>query len=120
LDGARRTADAWTTAGTAVRPKFKVACFASLGHDAAATLASFTAAYLAVFGRRFSSATAEATQLHDDSVLRERIEALAATGAVDEVILVPATTDIGCATSMAELVDAANLTMPAKAVPSDP
>ena len=104
LAGAAATSAAWAEAGRSEAPRFKVACFASLGDGAAATLAGFTADYLAIFGRRFSTTTAESMRLHDPGALGERLERLAGSGRVDEVIVVPATTDPTCGELLADVV----------------
>ncbi|MEZ5382359.1 MAG: LLM class flavin-dependent oxidoreductase [Microthrixaceae bacterium] len=101
--GARRAASAWAAAGRTDPPRFKVACFASLGKHAPETLRSFTADYLAVFGRRFSGQTADAMVLSDPEMLAERLAAVAQLGVVEEVIVVPATVDATCGELLANV-----------------
>lgn len=95
---------AWADAGRTEAPRIVIACFYALGPHAEPTLRGFTHDYLRIFGRRFAETTADAAELHDVGVIADRIATLGAAGLVDEVVLVPATTTLTCATEATALV----------------
>lgn len=99
----------WIDAGRTEPPRFVVACFAAVGVDEAdVTLKEFTRQYMAIFGDEWAAAMADAATLSSPEVLAERLAAVAATGVVDEVIIVPATIDPACAEEMAAVVRSLN------------
>lgn len=97
---------AWDEAGREVPPRVVSGCFYALGPDdeaAATTLRRFTAEYLAIFGAEFAEAMAAEVRVSSPAAL-EAVVAGAAEAGVDELILVPATTDPGCLDRTTEVV----------------
>jgi alkanesulfonate monooxygenase SsuD/methylene tetrahydromethanopterin reductase-like flavin-dependent oxidoreductase (luciferase family) len=89
---------AWAEAGRDDRPRMVSGCFYALGSDDAAsarTLERFTAEYLAIFGAGLAEAMARDARVASPAAL-EAVVAGAAEAGVDELILVPATTDPDC------------------------
>ena len=86
-------------------PRFVVACFAALGvPDAPAVLGEFTRQYMAIFGEDWADAMAQAATLSGPEPLAVALDATAASGMIDEVIIVPGTVDPGCAREIAAVV----------------
>jgi alkanesulfonate monooxygenase SsuD/methylene tetrahydromethanopterin reductase-like flavin-dependent oxidoreductase (luciferase family) len=86
---------AWDAAGRTEPPRKVTGFFYVLGPDAEATLRSFTAEYLAIFGRSFADAFAQSMTTSTPDTVRAAIEAAESAGC-DEVILVPGTPDQAC------------------------
>ncbi len=107
---------AWTEAGRDQPPRIVIACFYSLGPDSlgpdslgpdsAATLRSFTDAYLAVFGPEIATAMSATATLSSSGALTDAIAGVRELGMVDEIVLVPATADVRCAELTAAVVAA--------------
>lgn len=96
--------DAWDAAGRADPPRIVTGCFSVLGTaDPKGDLRGFTAAYLAIFGRSFAERVAEDAPVWSGDRLREALDRAEEAG-VDEFIVVPGTSDPGCATAVAEVV----------------
>lgn len=101
----RAATRAWQDAGREERPRLVSGFFYCLGDNAAETLRTFTAEYLAIFGREFADSMAAAAHVHTPEALREVIAGAADAGC-DEVVLVPATVDPAClAATVAALGD---------------
>jgi sirohydrochlorin ferrochelatase len=75
----------------------------ALGPGAQATLRSFAAAYLEVFSPELARTLSEAMPLHTPERLRELLDAVAAAGC-DEFIVVPATSDPAMLDELAAVV----------------
>jgi alkanesulfonate monooxygenase SsuD/methylene tetrahydromethanopterin reductase-like flavin-dependent oxidoreductase (luciferase family) len=104
----RLAEQAWSDAGRQDPPRKVSGCFYLLAPDderAAAGLREFTARYLAVFGREFAEAMAAETLVHSPSALAELLDQAEGAGA-DEIVLVPATTDLDCLHRTSEVVAA--------------
>ena len=99
----------WAEHGHVEPPRFVVACFAVVGvPDASTVLSSFTRSYMEIFGDEWADAMAATATLHSAASLGDALAAAAESGVVDEVIVVPGTTDPACADAVAEA--AAHLT----------
>jgi alkanesulfonate monooxygenase SsuD/methylene tetrahydromethanopterin reductase-like flavin-dependent oxidoreductase (luciferase family) len=97
---------AWAETGAGV-PRIVVGTFFVLGDDesrAADELRRFTYDYLEVFGHEAAAGLSGKARLSSAPVLQEALAALEQAGEVDEVILVPGTTDPRCAELAASLV----------------
>lgn len=100
--GAARSA--WVDAGRTEAPRLVSGCFAVLGtHDDRGVLQAFTYDYLAVFGDRFARAMADAAPVWGADGLSRALDAAAAAG-LDELVLVPGTTDPACLSAMTDVV----------------
>jgi alkanesulfonate monooxygenase SsuD/methylene tetrahydromethanopterin reductase-like flavin-dependent oxidoreductase (luciferase family) len=100
---------AWDDVGAAPGPKVRMACFFVLDDDevaAAAQLERFTYEYLEVFGQRAARGLSRGLRLSSPGALSDALAAVAATGDVDEVILVPGTVQVRCAELATEVVAA--------------
>lgn len=94
----------WSDAGRDEPPRFLTACFYASGPGAETTLAAFTHAYLRIFGEKMADAVAPLAALHSPEALHTALAHVAATGVVDEVILVPASVDPAHAVGATEVV----------------
>lgn len=105
MSGSVRAArTAWEAAGRAAPPRTVTGCFAVLGTaDPRGDLRSFTATYLAIFGRSFAARVAEEVPVWSPARLREALDRAEEAG-VDEFIVVSGTTDLACAAEVAEVV----------------
>lgn len=83
---------AWHDAGRSELPRLVTGVFVALGPDGRDTLVDFAMRYLDVFGTDIARMMAEAMSVYSAERLRSTIEAIAATGC-DELILVPADSD---------------------------
>lgn len=100
-DGARR---AWEAAGRDTPPRVVSGCFVVVGvPDAGAVLSAFTYEYLRIFGEGLARSMAEAAPVHDDAALARVLDEAEAAG-VDELVLVPGTTDLDCLGALADAV----------------
>jgi alkanesulfonate monooxygenase SsuD/methylene tetrahydromethanopterin reductase-like flavin-dependent oxidoreductase (luciferase family) len=102
----RLAEQAWSDAGRSDPPRKVSGCFYLLADDddrAGADLRAFTARYLAVFGQEFAEAMAADTRIHSPSALAALLDQAADAGA-DEIVLVPATTDLDCLHRTTEVV----------------
>lgn len=106
--GAVRDArEAWADVGVPAPPRMVIGCFFVLGDDdsrAAEDLATFTYEYLEVFGERAARGLTKRATLSSPAHLGHALSTLAASGDVDEVILVPGTVDLRCAELAADVV----------------
>jgi alkanesulfonate monooxygenase SsuD/methylene tetrahydromethanopterin reductase-like flavin-dependent oxidoreductase (luciferase family) len=101
--GFRAAEAAWAAAGRAEQPRLVTGSFVALGPGAQATLRSFAAAYLEVFSPELARTLSEAMPLHTPERLRELLDAVAAAGC-DEFIVVPATSDPAMLDELAAVV----------------
>jgi alkanesulfonate monooxygenase SsuD/methylene tetrahydromethanopterin reductase-like flavin-dependent oxidoreductase (luciferase family) len=99
----RLAEQAWTDAGRAERPRLVVGSFVCLGADAEATLRSYAYDYLEVFSPELARSVSEALTLFTPDRVREVIDAMAAVGC-DEFIVVPATADVTMLTHLADIL----------------
>lgn len=87
-------------------PRKLSGCFYVLGGDEPlATLRSFAARYLAIFGQDFAEAMAAECWVASPDDLRRVVDDAEAAG-VDELVLVPGTVDLRCLDATAEVVAA--------------
>lgn len=106
-DAREAWADVHGREADAPRPRFLVGCFFVLDDDeqiASDGLRQFTYDYLEVFSRSYARGQSEQMTLSSGAGLRAALDAVAATGVVDEVILVPGSTDPRCAELAADVV----------------
>ncbi len=104
VDRSFRAAEAaWADAGRAERPRLVTGSFVALGPNARDTLRSFAAAYLEVFSPELARTLADAMPLHTPERLRDVLDAVAAAGG-DEFIVVPASSDPAMLTELAAVV----------------
>lgn len=94
---------AWVDAGRADRPRLVTGAFVVLGEDAKARLREFTYRYLEVFSPQVARSVADAIPTHTPERVRELIDAVAAAGG-DELVLVPGTTEPACLDHLADVV----------------
>lgn len=94
---------AWADAGRTTRPRHVCGVFASLGPNADEVLVEFATRYLDVFGSDIAHQLAAAMPLHNAIALRETMDAMAAAGC-DELVIVPASSDISVAEELREIV----------------
>lgn len=88
----RAAEHAWLEAGRTERPRLTTGVFVVLGDSAESTLKNFAMQYLDVFGTDIAHMLADAMTVYSPDRLRDTIDAMAATGC-DELILVPADSD---------------------------
>lgn len=104
VDRSFRAAEAaWADANRAERPRLVTGSFVALGPNARDTLRSFAAAYLEVFSPELARTLADAMPLHTPERLRDVLDAVAAAGC-DEFIVVPASSDPAMLTELAAAV----------------
>jgi alkanesulfonate monooxygenase SsuD/methylene tetrahydromethanopterin reductase-like flavin-dependent oxidoreductase (luciferase family) len=84
--------DAWAAAGRAEPPHFSAGLWYALGDDAPARLHDYAYRYLRIFGEDFAQAAARSAICAGPDGLRRGIDDARAAG-VDELFLVPTTTD---------------------------
>ncbi len=96
---------AWLDAGRTDRPRLTTGVFVSLGDEAEQTLKNFALQYLDVFGANIARMVADSLTMHSEQRLRETIDAMAAIGC-DELILVPASADPAMLDLITAVVDA--------------
>jgi len=90
-------------------PRKLSGCFYVVGvEDPLATLRSFAARYLAIFGADFADAMAAECWVAGPDDLRQVLDDAEAAGVagVDEMVLVPGTVDLRCLDATAEVVAA--------------
>jgi alkanesulfonate monooxygenase SsuD/methylene tetrahydromethanopterin reductase-like flavin-dependent oxidoreductase (luciferase family) len=83
---------AWSGAGRSDAPRLVTGSFVCLGDDARQRLRDFAYTYLEVFSPDLAAGLAAAMPLHTPEALRDALDAAAAAGC-DEFIVVPATSD---------------------------
>lgn len=94
---------AWTDAGRSEAPRLVTGCFAVAGTaDDRGVLQAFTYDYLAVFGDRFARAMADVAPVFGADGLHRVLDGAEAAG-VDELIVVPGTTDPACLHAITEV-----------------
>lgn len=104
VDRSFRAAEAaWVEAGRAERPRLVTGSFVALGPGAEETLRTFAAAYLEVFSPELARTLSAAMPLHTPERLRELLDAVAAAGC-DEFVVVPATSDPAMLDELAAVV----------------
>jgi alkanesulfonate monooxygenase SsuD/methylene tetrahydromethanopterin reductase-like flavin-dependent oxidoreductase (luciferase family) len=99
----RATEAAWTAAGRAEAPRLVSGFFFALGDDAEARLRTFTSDYLDVFGTEVGKMVGEMMTAFTPERVRQGLDEIEAAGC-DELILVPATTDVRCLDLVADVV----------------
>lgn len=103
-NAATAASDAWDVADRNEPPRLVTGAFYVVGvPDAATTLRSFTADYLAIFGRSFADTFAQSMTTFDTDGIRRAIDGAHAAG-VDEFILVPGSTDLAVLEATIDLV----------------
>lgn len=95
---------AWAEAGRTERPRFVTACFYGLGRGASDVLRQFTYDYFEVFGVAVAESAAPAARLASTEAVLEALSRVRDETRVDEVILVPSSTDHTLADATAALV----------------
>jgi alkanesulfonate monooxygenase SsuD/methylene tetrahydromethanopterin reductase-like flavin-dependent oxidoreductase (luciferase family) len=83
---------AWREAGRTTPPHLSTSMWFALGDGAEATLKNYVRSYLNVFGDAVGEMAAAAQRGYDPGVLRDAVDAAAATGC-DELFLVPTSSD---------------------------
>jgi alkanesulfonate monooxygenase SsuD/methylene tetrahydromethanopterin reductase-like flavin-dependent oxidoreductase (luciferase family) len=97
---------AWQEAGRTERPRAVMGCFYALGvPDAEQVLHAFTARYLGFLGPELAEAVAATARTASADAVRRTVEAAREAGC-DELILVPASTDLRCLDATTELAAA--------------
>ena len=98
--------ECWGEVGREVPPTKVSGCFVAVGvDDSAETLRSFTARYLGFLGPQLADAIAATAKTSTSDALREVLDGAEQAGC-DEFIVVPATTDLRCLDSVADIVAA--------------
>ena len=101
----RAVEQAWVEAGRTTPPRLTTGVFVALGSEAESTLKNFAMQYLNIFGEDIAHALADSMTVHSPERLRETIDAMAATGC-DELILVPADSDPSMLDLITAVIDA--------------
>lgn len=98
--------ECWGEAGREVPPTKISGCFVAVGvDDSAETLRSFTARYLGFLGPELADAIAATAKTSTSDALRKVLDGAEQAGC-NEFIVVPATTDLRCLDSVADIVAA--------------
>ncbi len=99
----RATEEAWSAAGRTEAPRLVSGFFFALGDDAEPRLRTFSSDYLDVFGGGIGTLVGDMMSAFTPDRVRQAFDQIEATGC-DELILVPATTDVRCLDLVADLV----------------
>ncbi len=99
----RGTEAAWAAAGRTEKPRLVSGFFFALGDDAESRLRTFTSEYLDVFGSDVGKMVGDMMTAFTPDRVRQGLDEIEALGC-DELILVPATTDVRCLDLVADLV----------------
>lgn len=99
----RGTEEAWAAAGRTEKPRLVSGFFFALGDDAETRLRTFTSDYLDVFGPEVGKMVGEMMTAFTPDRVRQGLDEIEALGC-DELILVPATTDVRCLDLVADVV----------------